>query len=61
MTLDDLDPRQPNQKPLDLTMMSIEELTERIALLKSEITRCEAMIASKQSSRASAESVFKSG
>jgi uncharacterized small protein (DUF1192 family) len=43
----------------DLTLMSVGELNERIALLREEIARLEADIAKKQSSRASADQFFK--
>jgi uncharacterized small protein (DUF1192 family) len=43
----------------DLTLLSVEELRERIALLKEEIARLEANVTSKQASRASADTFFK--
>jgi uncharacterized small protein (DUF1192 family) len=43
----------------ELALLSIEELRERIALLKEEITRLEAAVTSKQASRASADTFFK--
>ncbi len=43
----------------DLTLLSVGELRERVALLKEEIARLEANIASKQSSKASADQFFK--
>jgi uncharacterized small protein (DUF1192 family) len=43
----------------DLTLLSVRELTERIALLKEEITRLEADIAKKQASRSAADQFFK--
>jgi uncharacterized small protein (DUF1192 family) len=43
----------------DLTLLSVAELTERIALLKEEIARLEANIASKQASRSAADTFFK--
>jgi uncharacterized small protein (DUF1192 family) len=43
----------------DLTLISVGELHERIALLREEIARLEADIARKQSSRASADQFFK--
>ena len=44
----------------DLSLLSVEELTERIALLKSEIARLEEAAARKRSSRDAANSFFKS-
>ncbi len=43
----------------DLTLLSVRELEERIALLKEEIARLEADIAKKQTSRSVADQFFK--
>ena len=43
----------------DLTLLSVGELTERIALLKDEIARLEADIKGKQASKAAADLFFK--
>jgi uncharacterized small protein (DUF1192 family) len=43
----------------DLALLSVEELRDRIGLLRDEITRLEAAMASKQASRASADTFFK--
>jgi len=43
----------------DLDQLSIEELEERINLLSIEVDRCSNKIKSKNSSKASAESLFK--
>jgi len=43
----------------DLSLISVAELNERIALLREEIARLEADIAKKQSTRASADQFFK--
>ena len=43
----------------DLALLSVKELQERISLLKEEITRLEANIASKQTSRNVADQFFK--
>ena len=62
MDENDLEPRKKpdlNLAAQDLSMMSIEELEERIAEMIAEIERCRALIVSKQGSRADAESVFK--
>jgi uncharacterized small protein (DUF1192 family) len=44
----------------DLSLLSVEELTERIAVLKSEIIRLEEAATRKRASRDAANSVFKS-
>ena len=43
----------------DLALLSVNELKERIALLREEIARLEASIASKQASRSAADTFFK--
>ena len=43
----------------DLTLMSVGELAERIAILKNEITRLEADIKTKQASKSAAALFFK--
>ena len=43
----------------DLALLSVEELRERIGLLQDEIARLETAVASKQASRASADTFFK--
>ena len=44
----------------DLSLLSVEELTERVALLKAEIVRLEEAATKKRASRDAANSVFKS-
>ena len=44
----------------DLALLSVEELSERIALLTSEIERLQAAITRKRASRDAASSFFKS-
>ncbi|MBI5262479.1 MAG: DUF1192 domain-containing protein [Bradyrhizobium sp.] len=44
----------------DLSLLSLEELTERIALLHSEIARLEEAAGKKRASRDAANSIFKS-
>jgi len=44
----------------DLALLSVEELRERVALLKDEIARLESAIASKCASRSAADQFFKS-
>jgi uncharacterized small protein (DUF1192 family) len=43
----------------DLSLLSVGELTERIALLLAEIERLQAAAASKQASRSAADKFFK--
>ena len=43
----------------DLTLLSVGELTERITLLKEEIARLEANMATKQASKSAADMYFK--
>ena len=44
----------------DLSLLSVEELTERVALLSFEIERLQAAAAKKRASKDAANSVFKS-
>ena len=44
----------------DLSLLSVEELTERIALLTTEIARLETAAAKKRASKDAANSIFKS-
>jgi uncharacterized small protein (DUF1192 family) len=43
----------------ELTLLSVGELTERVALLKEEIARLEANMAGKQASKSAADQFFK--
>ncbi|WP_293867008.1 DUF1192 domain-containing protein [uncultured Alsobacter sp.] len=43
----------------DVAMLSVDELDERVALLRSEITRLEEARAAKLASRAAADAFFK--
>jgi uncharacterized small protein (DUF1192 family) len=43
----------------DLSLLSVGELTERIALLKEEIARLEAVKASKSATRTAADAFFR--
>ena len=60
MTMDDL-PKKKSVHEIgqDLSLLSVEELAERIAALKAEIARLEASMAAKQASRTSADQFFK--
>ena len=43
----------------DLSLLSVEELTERIALMNSEIERLQAVMTKKRASKDAANSFFK--
>ncbi len=62
MDMEELEPRKPKAFALggDLSTLSIEELRELIDRLNTEISRIEADIKAKESSRDAAASVFKS-
>jgi uncharacterized small protein (DUF1192 family) len=45
----------------DLYLLSLEELGERVALLKDEVARLEGAMKSKQASRSTADQFFKKG
>jgi len=58
------DDAPPKKKPThdigqDLALLSVEELAERVAILKDEIARLEAAAASKRASRSVADTFFK--
>jgi len=59
MAWDDLDPKAKKAVPLDLGLLSIEDLQARILEFQSEIRRMEDAIKSKQSQRSSADSLFR--
>jgi uncharacterized small protein (DUF1192 family) len=52
--------KKPHEIGQDLTLLSVEELAERIAVLKDEIARLEANMAQKRASRSAADQFFKS-
>ena len=62
--IDDNEPRAKRVSEIvvgaDLSANSVEELEERISMLKTEIARLIAEIDKKQSSKTSAESFFRS-
>lgn len=59
---DDDRPKKPTAHEIgcDLSMLSLDELRSRIAVMRSEIERLEAEIATKASGRAAAENLFRS-
>lgn len=60
MDIEELDPIKKKPVKKDLTRMSVGDLKEYIAELKTEIARAESAIGSKDKARAGAESFFKS-
>ncbi|NLR99682.1 DUF1192 domain-containing protein [Rhizobium sp. P38BS-XIX] len=58
---DDDRPQKPSAHEIgsDLSLLSVEELKNRVDLLKSEIARLEEEIAAKASGRKAAESLFR--
>jgi uncharacterized small protein (DUF1192 family) len=61
MAFDDFDPKPKKPPPVDLALMSIEDLEARIDEFETEIARMRDMIKSKQSHRSSADAFFKKG
>jgi uncharacterized small protein (DUF1192 family) len=61
MTMDDDLPKKKAVHEIgqDLSLLSVEELAERITALKAEIARLEASMATKRASRTSADQFFK--
>lgn len=60
----DIDDDRPKKTPVhelgqNLELLSVGELTARIAMLRDEIARLEADITKKQASRSAADSIFK--
>jgi uncharacterized small protein (DUF1192 family) len=49
----------PHEVGMLLDTMSVDELTERIAVLEAEIVRLKEAIAARQKTRSAAESIFK--
>jgi uncharacterized small protein (DUF1192 family) len=59
MAWDDLDPKTKKVTPLDLSPLSIEDLTNRIADYEAEIVRMKDAIKAKEAQRSSAAALFK--
>ncbi len=59
---DDDRPKKPTAHEIgsDLSLLSVDELKARIALLQAEITRLDSEIAAKASGRQAAEDLFRS-
>jgi len=58
--MEDLEPQNEIKKPTDLSNWSIEELSDYVTALESEIQRARDTIAAKEQFRSGADSVFKS-
>jgi uncharacterized small protein (DUF1192 family) len=59
MDIEELEPRKQSPKPKDLSIYSVEELRQYIALLKAEILRAEAMLERKDAHKDAASAFFK--
>lgn len=59
MAWDDLDPKPKKPPPLDLSLLSIEDLYNRIAEYEAEIARMRETIKGKEAQRNSADALFK--
>jgi uncharacterized small protein (DUF1192 family) len=59
MAFDDFDPKPKKPAPVDLTMMSIEELSNRIGEFEIEIARMREAIKAKEAQRSTADALFK--
>ena len=59
MAWDDLDPKPKKATPLDLSLLSIEDLQNRIQEYQAEISRMEEAIRAKEAQRSSADALFK--
>ncbi len=58
MAWDDLDPKPKKPAPVDLSLMSIEDLRTRIAEHEAEIARMKDAIKGKESQRSAADALF---
>lgn len=61
MAWDDLDPKPKKPPPVDLALMSIEDLTNRIAEFEVEIARMKDAIKGKEAQRSTADALFRKG
>lgn len=52
---------KPHEIGQDLALLSVGELTERIAILRGEIARLEAELGAKAGTKAAAEALFRRG
>lgn len=64
MAIFDDEPRKkprPHEIGQDLSLLSVDELSERIALLRDEITRLEAERVTKSATKSAADALFRRG
>ena len=59
MAWDDLEPKSKKPAPVDLSLMSIGDLKERIGEFEAEIERMKQTIKAKEAQRDSAAALFK--
>ena len=59
MAWDDLEPKTKRPQLVDLSMMSVQDLANRISEFEAEIARMKAAIADKEKQRSSADAFFK--
>ncbi len=59
MAWDDLEPKSKKPAPVDLSLMSIADLQERIGEFEAEIERMKQTIKAKEAQRDSAAALFK--
>ena len=59
MAWDDLEPKPKKAAPLDLSLLSIEDLHDRIGEYHAEIRRMEDAIKGKEAQRSTAAALFK--
>ena len=52
---------RPHEIGQDLSLLSVGDLTERIGILRDEITRLEAELQAKGSTKSAAEALFRRG
>ncbi len=52
---------RPHEIGQDLSLLSLSELSERIAILREEITRLEAELKAKDTTKSAAEALFRRG
>lgn len=61
MAIEDDEPKKKISHEIgqDLSLLSVEELDQRISLMRTEITRLETAVTMKRATRAAADRIFK--